>query len=80
MELLETNFRSRLMVENEEYQRLFEQHERLKEKLELLSTRRPFTQRDWFEESAAKKRKLLIKDRMATLAREANELEVLVER
>ena len=70
MELLETDTRLRLMAESDEYKNLADQHRRFERQLEQISNRRPFTQEDWFEESVIKKRKLLVKDRMAALARE----------
>lgn len=70
MELLETETRARLMAENEELRALLDKHDEYQQRLEQISTRRPFTQRDWFEESVVKKRKLLVKDRLATLLRE----------
>ena len=73
MELLETDTRLRLMTESDEYKNLADQHRQFERQLEQISNRRPFTQEDWFEESVIKKRKLLVKDRMAALAREVLE-------
>lgn len=70
MELLETENPSRLLEENDEYRRLEDRHRRYQQELEHIAHRRPFTQQDWFEESVVKKRKLRVKDRMATLARQ----------
>lgn len=70
MELLETDYSARLLGDNDEYRRLEDQHRRYEKQLEQIAHRRPFTQKDWFEESVVKKRKLLVKDRMAALARQ----------
>ncbi len=70
MELLETDYRARLSSESGEYRRLEDKHRQYKKLLEQIAHRRPFTQQDWFEESVVKKRKLLVKDRMALLARQ----------
>ncbi len=69
MELLETENRARLRDSNEEFRRLDTEHHEYEQQLEQIANRRPFTQQDWFEENVVKKRKLLIKDRMAVLAR-----------
>lgn len=70
MEMLETDYRARLMAENNEYRRLAEQHREYEIQLEHIANRRPFTQQDWFEESVVKKRKLQVRDEMASMARE----------
>ncbi len=69
MELLETDLRERLLEESDEYRRLAAEHRRYERQLEQIANRRPFTQRDWFEESVLKKRKLLVKDRMEALVK-----------
>lgn len=70
MEMLETNHRARLMADSNEYRRLAEQHREYEKQLEHIANRRPFTQQDWFEESVVKKRKLQVRDRMASMARD----------
>ena len=69
MELLETEISSRLLVEDETYQQLTSEHRQYEERLEQVSSRRPFTEQDWFEEAVVKKRKLQLKDRMAAMVR-----------
>lgn len=76
MELLETGNRARLRDSNEELRRLDIEHHEYEQQLEQISNRRPFTQQDWFEQNVVKKRKLLIKDRMALLARAAEAIKV----
>lgn len=71
MELLETENRQRLGDSDEEFRRLDVEHREYEQQLEQIAHRRPFTQQDWFEENVVKKRKLLVKDRMALLARDA---------
>lgn len=72
MEMLETESRARLMAENDRYRRLAKRHREYEQQLEHIANRRPFTQKDWFEESVVKKRKLLVRDQMEQLARRAN--------
>ena len=67
MELLETEIQGRLSNETDEYRRLAEQHREYELRLQHIATRRPFTQRDWFEESVVKKRKLLVRDRLQAM-------------
>lgn len=69
MEMLETESRHRLTAGEDEYKRLQEQHREYEEQLEHIANRRPFTEKDWFEESVVKKKKLLLKDQMAELGR-----------
>ncbi len=76
MELLETENRARLRDSNEEFRRLDIEHHEYEQQLEQITNRRPFTQQDWFEQNVVKKRKLLIKDRMALLARAAEAIKV----
>lgn len=76
MELLETENRARLRDSNEEFRRLDIEHHEYEQQLEQISNRRPFTQQDWFEQNVVKKRKLLIKDRMALLARAAEAIRI----
>ncbi len=71
MELLETDPRFRQHADDDEYRDLVVQHREYDKQLEQIANRRPFTQQDWFEESVVKKRRLKIKDRIASLARNA---------
>lgn len=71
MELLETDPRFRHVADHAEYRELVAQHKEYEKQLEQIGNRRPFTQQDWFEESVVKKRKLQVKDRLASLARDA---------
>ena len=70
MELLETDVMDRLN-ETDEVRRLTDQHREFEQQLEQIANRRPFTQQDWFEEHMLKKQKLQVKDRLATLSRDA---------
>lgn len=70
MEMLETNHRARQAADDNEYRRLADQHREYERQLEHIANRRPFTQQDWFEESVVKKRKLLVRDKMASLTRD----------
>lgn len=70
MGLLETENGARLIDTETEFRRLDVEHREYEQQLEQIANRRPFTQQDWFEESVVKKRKLLVKDRMALLARD----------
>jgi uncharacterized protein YdcH (DUF465 family) len=70
MGLLEAENGAQLIDSDEEFRRLDQEHREYEQQLEQIANRRPFTQQDWFEESVVKKRKLLVKDHMALLARD----------
>ena len=74
MELLETEIQGRLSHDSEEYRRLSDRHREYEQQLEHIANRRPFTQRDWFEEAVVKKQKLQVRDRLETLSRLAHEV------
>lgn len=69
MEMLETESRDCLTAEDDQYRRLEARHREYEEQLEHIANRRPFTEKDWFEESVVKKKKLWVKDQMASLVR-----------
>jgi len=71
MELLETEPRFRREADHDEYRELLAQHKQYEKQLEQIGNRRPFTQEDWFEASVLKKRKLMVKDRIASLGRQS---------
>jgi hypothetical protein len=72
MEMLETETRARQTVGMDEYQQLETLHREYEKQLEQIGHRRPFTEKDWFEESVVKKRKLQVRDQMAMLRRNAS--------
>lgn len=53
-----------------EFQRLFEEHQRLEKELEQLNMRRHLTPQEEFEKKRIQKQKLATKDRMAAIIRE----------
>jgi len=61
---------SQLLVTNEEYRRLAEQHSSFDRRLEELADRRFPSQEEQIEEARLKKKKLQIKDRMHGMLRE----------
>lgn len=69
MELAETEIRSRLLDESEEFRSLAEKHEAFEERLDELTRRRPISEQERLEQVELKKRKLLLKDRMAAMIR-----------
>ena len=67
MELAEPEIHQLLLVENAEFRTLADQHRECDDRLEQLARRKPLTEQDWLEQIDLKKRKLLLKDRMAEM-------------
>ena len=63
--------REQLMVGNEQYQRLHEEHSRYAHQLDELSAKPHLTDEEQLEELRLKKLKLRTKDQMETLVRQA---------
>ena len=63
--------RDHLMVSNEEYRRLREEHARYKSQLSELSVKPYLSEEEQAEEARLKKLKLRVKDQMETLVRQA---------
>lgn len=63
--------REQLMVGNEEYRRLREEHARYKTQLHALSAKSYLSDEEQTEEARLKKLKLRVKDRMEILVRQA---------
>ena len=58
-----------LLRESEEFQQLFQRHRELDERLNALTKKLFLTEEEKVEEVTLKKKKLAIKDRMATMIR-----------
>jgi uncharacterized protein YdcH (DUF465 family) len=58
-----------LLQENEEFQRLAKKHQELEERLTFLSGKIFLSDQEKFEEVTLKKKKLALKDKMATMIR-----------
>jgi hypothetical protein len=63
--------REQLMVGNEEYRRLREEHARYKSQLNALSAKAYLSEEEQTEEARLKKLKLRVKDQMEILVRKA---------
>jgi len=63
------NLIERLVRENDEYRRLYEKHRGFEEKLQKLSARHFLSDEEKLEAIILKKHKLVLKDRMAEIAR-----------
>ena len=59
-----------LLQENEEFQRLAKKHQELEERLTFLSGKIFLSDEEKFEEVTLKKKKLALKDKMASLIRQ----------
>jgi uncharacterized protein YdcH (DUF465 family) len=59
-----------LLESDQDYRQLAEQHHQLDEQLRQLTARHYLSTSDHAEEAALKKRKLALKDRMETIARQ----------
>ena len=64
------SFRNELLVVNEEYRRLDEQHHEYESRLANLTDKVVLSDEEQVEEVTLKKRKLQVKDRMQAIARE----------
>ncbi len=62
--------REALLEENEEFQRLTKKHQELEERLTFLSGKIFLSSEEKFEEVTLKKKKLALKDKMASLIRQ----------
>lgn len=67
------NLRDDLLMQNEEYRRLNEQHHEYESRLTALTAKAVLSSEEQVEESTLKKRKLQIKDRMQAIARQVRE-------
>lgn len=66
-------FQQQLLVENEEYRSLVQQHRDLESRLTAYQDKVVLNEDEQVEETQLKKRKLQVKDRMALIARRARE-------
>lgn len=64
------SLRDPLLMENEEYRRLDEQHHEYESRLHVLTEKVVLNDDEQFEETTLKKKKLQIKDRMEAIARQ----------
>jgi uncharacterized protein YdcH (DUF465 family) len=71
MEKPAETIREQLMVSNQEFQRLYEEHERYDAQLQQFSHRKFLSEQDQAEEIRLKKLKLRAKDRMEDLVHRA---------
>ena len=62
-----------LLVQNEEYRRLDEQHHEYESRLIALTEKVVLSDEEQLEETTLKKKKLQLKDRMEAIARQARE-------
>jgi len=62
-----------LLVQNEEYRRLDEQHHEYESRLMALTEKVVLSDEEQVEETTLKKKKLQVKDRMEAIARQARE-------
>ena len=67
------SIKDRLLVQNEEYRRLDEQHHEYESRLIALTEKVVLSDEEQVEETTLKKKKLQLKDRMEVIAREARE-------
>jgi uncharacterized protein YdcH (DUF465 family) len=58
------------LLQNEEYRRLNEEHHQYESRLSVLSAKAVLSDEEQVEESTLKKKKLSVKDRMYSLARQ----------
>ncbi len=60
----EKELKERLLLENEEFKKLYEEHQAYERKLNLYKIKTILTEEEKLEEKELKKRKLALKDRM----------------
>ena len=60
----ENALKERLLRENQEFRKLFEEHQKYEKKLAEFQGKTHLTDLEWLEEKELKKRKLALKDRM----------------
>ena len=61
------------LLQNDEYRRLNEEHNEFESRLSVLSAKVVLSDDEQLEESTLKKKKLQVKDRMYSIARQARE-------
>lgn len=66
---MEDDIKQYLASQDEEFQRLQHEHHRYEDRLAILAQKSQLTPEEEFEEKTLKKRKLLLKDRMAEMIR-----------
>jgi uncharacterized protein len=71
MSIITEAVREQLMVGNEEYQRLHDEHARYKDQLNALSAKSHLSEEEQVEELRLKKLKLRAKDQMELLVRQS---------
>jgi uncharacterized protein YdcH (DUF465 family) len=67
------SLRNDLLMNNEEYRRLDEQHHEYESRLSALTAKVVLSDEEQLEETTLKKKKLQLKDRMEAIARRARE-------
>jgi len=67
------SIKDRLLVQNDEYRRLDEQHHEYESRLMALTEKAVLSDEEQVEETTLKKKKLQLKDRMEAIARQARE-------
>lgn len=67
---ISVDVRDRLVREHEEYRRLYEKHRSFEERLDKLNNRLFLSDEEKVEAITLKKQKLVLKDRMAEIAKE----------
>ena len=70
MSISQDSLKERLARENDEYRDLLEKHQSFDKRLEKLNARNYLSDREKVEATTLKKHKLVLKDRMAEIARE----------
>ena len=69
----EPGFKERLLKQNEEYRRLYQQHDEYESQLVRYSDKLVLSDEEQLEETTLKKKKLQTKDRMEAIARQARQ-------
>ena len=69
----QTSVREQLMRDNDEFQKLSQQHHEYDDRLHTLTEKLVLSDEEQREESELKKKKLQLKDRMAAMVRNASE-------
>gem|GEM_PF-245010 len=71
IELIDEEFlKAKLIKENDEFKKAFEEHQACENELEVLRQKSSLTERDFLTEKELKKKKLTLKDRMYRLMSE----------
>ena len=66
----ETKIKELLLKENEEFRKVFDQHQKLEKKLARFQSKNFLSDEEKWEERQLKKRKLMLKDKMYSLMTE----------